>query len=43
MRCNNQVETDTGKILCGLYQVINNKKQVFLCNECSKGEKEYEE
>lgn len=36
MRCKNQVKTENGSVLCGIYQIEGNYKMTWLCDECSR-------
>jgi hypothetical protein len=32
--CNNQVKTENGSVLCGIYQIENGIKYQWICEEC---------
>ena len=33
-KCRNQVRTENGSVSCGIFQVLNGIKHVWLCDEC---------
>jgi hypothetical protein len=41
--CHNQVETINGSVVCGVYQIINGIKHIWLCDKCHNSPMEIED
>lgn len=36
IKCMNHVKTESGSVLCGIFQIENGIKKTWLCYECSQ-------